>query len=245
MKICVVGVGDAFSAKHWGTNFLVQHQGATIAVDCPDSYFRALSESGFGVTVDDLDALVLTHLHGDHVNGLEMTLAWRKFVTKKRLPIYTTPEVAQVLWDGRLKASIGTMYDGHKHNTMNLQDYADVHVVEWGRPTQLPGGLTVETRRTVHHIPTAALRIASDEAVFAHSCDTAWDPALVEWLATADVFFHEANFGPAHTPMDKLAALEQSVRDKMHVVHYSDAVDLTDFPGLRFARQGQIIDLHL
>ncbi|MEZ4462604.1 MAG: MBL fold metallo-hydrolase [bacterium] len=243
MKICVVGVGDAFSVKHWGTSFLVQNEGATIAVDCPDSYFRALSESGFGVTADDLDALVLTHLHGDHVNGLEMTLAWRKFVTKKRLTIFTTPEVAQVLWDGRLKASIGTMYDGQDYNTMDLADYADVHVVDWGRPTGLPGGLTVETRRTIHHIPTAALRLTSDDAVFAHSCDTAWDPTLVEWLGTADTFFHEANFGPAHTPIETLAGLDRSLREKMHVVHYSDIIDPSDFPGLKFARQGQVIDV--
>ena len=35
----------------------------------------AFSESEAPLDVDDLDAVYLTHLHGDHVNGLEMTLA--------------------------------------------------------------------------------------------------------------------------------------------------------------------------
>jgi ribonuclease BN (tRNA processing enzyme) len=243
MEILVVGVGDAFSEKHWGTNFLVRTPETLLAVDCPDSYFKALKSSGFGVRVDDLDGLFLTHLHGDHVNGLEMTLAWRKFVTQKRLPLFTTPEVAEVLWEGRLKASLGTMYDGQNHVPMVLEDYAEVTVIPWGEPTVLLGGLTIETRPTVHHIPTAALRLTYQKHTFGHSCDTIYDPALIEWLSASELFFHEANFGPAHTPMARLEELPSLIREKMRIVHYSDHIEVKEHPSVKFATEGQHFDL--
>lgn len=243
MEILVVGVGDAFSEKYWGTSFLVRTPGSLLAVDCPDSYFKALKSSGFGLRVDDLDGLFLTHLHGDHVNGLEMTLAWRKFVTQKRLRIFTTPEVADVLWEARLKASLGTMYDGREFKPMILDDYAEVVVIPWGEPTELFDGLTIETRPTVHHIPTAALRLTHQNRIFAHSCDTAFDPALIQWLGESDLFFHEANLGPAHTPIARLEELEKIIRERMQIVHYSDHIDASDHPNLSFAREGQNFDL--
>lgn len=243
MEIMVVGVGDAFSEKYWGTSFLVRTPSCLLAVDCPDSYFKALKSSEFGLRVDDLDGLFLTHLHGDHVNGLEMTLAWRKFVTQKRLRIFTTPEVAEVLWEGRLKASLGTMYNGHEFMPMVLDDYAEVVVVPWGKPTELFDGLTIETRATVHHIPTAALRFTYQTQIFAHSCDTAFDPELIQWLSESDLFFHEANLGPAHTPIARLEELDQDIRERMRIVHYSDHIEANDHPRVIFAAEGQKFDL--
>lgn len=243
MEILVVGVGDAFSEKYWGTSFLVRTPDTVIAVDCPDSYFKALKSSGFGVRVDDLDGLFLTHLHGDHVNGLEMTLAWRKFVTQKRLPLFTTPEVAEVLWEGRLKASLGTMYNGQEFMPMVLEDYAEVTVVPWGQTTALPGGLTIETRQTLHHIPTAALLLTHQGHTFGHSCDTAFDSDLIGWLSDSDLFFHEANLGPAHTPIARLEELPESIRERMRIVHYSDHIEVLDHPGVKFAEEGQHFDL--
>lgn len=243
MEILVVGVGDAFSAQHWGTNFLVRAADKVLAVDCPDSYFKALKQADFGITVDDLDGLFLTHLHGDHVNGLEMTLAWRKFVTKKKLNLFTTPEVAATLWEGRLKASIGTMFNGTEYLNFSIEDYANVVVIPWETPTEIFPNLTVETRRTIHHIPTAALRLTTPNARFGHSCDTAFDPALIAWLDQCDLFFHEANFGPAHTPIERLAELPESVRQKMRVVHYADHVQPDDYPSVVFAKQGEKLTL--
>ena len=184
------GTGDAFSVAQFGTNFLCRCDDFILAVDCPDSYRRALSENAFeldgaALTVDDIDAMFITHLHGDHVNGLEMVLAYRKFVTKRPLPLYTTPEVAAVIWESRLRVSLGTLFDGESYHTMTLADFASLHSVAWQTETAI-GPITVETRRTIHHIPTSALRISYGGKTLGYSCDTAFDPSLVEWLETAD-----------------------------------------------------------
>ena len=100
-EVLMTGVGDAFSTQHWGTHFLLRKDDYVLAVDCPDSYRRALRSSGFehnGEPLDahHIDAMILTHLHGDHVNGLEMLACYLRFAHERKLPLYTTQETATV-----------------------------------------------------------------------------------------------------------------------------------------------------
>lgn len=240
-EVLMNGVGDAFSVKHWGTNFLCRSRdGFVLAIDCPDSYRRALKSNAFQhddglLDAHHIDGLFLTHLHGDHVNGLEMLLAYRTFVAGGVLPLWTTPEVADVLWERRLSVSLDTMYDGTLYNTMYLEDYVDLHVVPWGTPMSV-GPFELETRRTIHHIPTAGLRITEGDVTLGYSCDTAWDPDHLAWLEDADMILHETSLGAAHTPLFRLAELPGSLRRKLYVVHYPDIVSEPE--GLSFASQG-------
>src|SRR2546425_1166183 len=68
------------------------------------------------------------------------------------------------------------------------------------------GPFKIECRRTIHHIPTTALRVRAGGRALGVSADTAFDPGLIAWLAEADLVVHETNRG-VHTPYAKLAAL--------------------------------------
>ena len=54
--VLINGVGDAFSRRHWGTNFLCRSGDFVLAVDCPDSYRRALNTNKFAHAGQELDA---------------------------------------------------------------------------------------------------------------------------------------------------------------------------------------------
>src|SRR5439155_2780974 len=54
------------------------------------------------------------------------------------------------------------------------------------------------------------------------SADTAFDPTLVQWLQAADLVVHEASGGFMHTPYADLAALPETLRKKMRLIHYPD-----------------------
>ena len=81
-----------------------------------------------------------------------------------------------------------------------------------------------EARRTIHHIPTSALRIRAGGRTLGFSSDTAYDESLIAWLAEADLVVHETNLG-VHTPYEKLAALPADLRAKMRLIHYTDFFD--------------------
>lgn len=236
-EVLMNGTGDAFSVERYGTNFLCEHESFVLAVDCPDSYRRSLVENEWGFDVDGIDAFFITHLHGDHVNGLEMVLAFSAFALQRKLELWTTPDVAKDLWDRRLACSIGTMWDGTSHNKLELAAFANLHVVEWGVPTNI-GPFRITTRQTIHHIPTAGFRLECEGASLGYACDTAFDREYVDWLADgAQLILHETSFGPAHTPLEALADLPADIRERLRVVHYPDGLEAPE--SLEFARQGE------
>lgn len=239
-QILMNGIGNAFSREHYGTNFLLQKDDFLLAVDCPDSYRNALQDHAFGhageeVDVDAIDAMIITHLHGDHVNGLEMTLAYRRYVAGGKLDLYTSAPAAERLWEGRLEVALGRSYNGETYDTLTSEDYYDLSVIEWGEPIEI-GPFEITSRCTTHHLPTMALRITDGEHTLGYSCDTAFDPELIDWLADADLVMHETSFGPGHTPLNKLMELPAELRQKMLVVHLPEGFEPID--ELEFARQG-------
>lgn len=240
------GVGDAFSTIHWGTHFLLRKDDFVLAVDCPDSYRRALSESAFehrGDTLDahHIDAMILTHLHGDHVNGLEMLACYLRFAFQKKLVLYTNPDAYKDLW-ARLRPSLEVLWDGQTFHKQKLEDFLDVRVVDWGQPFQV-GPFEITSRATMHHLPAMAMRISDGDAALGYSCDTAWDPELIDWLTPTDFIIHESSMGPAHTPMEKLAGLPEEVRQKMIIAHYPDALVGSEPSGLELAEQGRVYEI--
>lgn len=106
----------------------------------------------------------------------------------------------------------------------HLEDDFDVRPLSEHAATEL-GPFRIECRKTVHHIPTTALRIDAEGRTLGLSADTAFDPSLIDWLSEAELFLHETNRG-VHTPYAKLAELPAAIRQKMRLIHYPDELDV-------------------
>lgn len=241
----VVGVGDAFTARYWNACLLLEHDGERLLIDAPPALARALRDlgprGGATVCLDDIDHVLITHLHGDHMGGLEQLLFWRRFVTGRPCALHACDEVLAGLWDTRLRGGMDTLMDpqGQRH-ALRLDDYALVRPLPPAGETAVIAGLEVQWRPTVHHIPTSALRISLGRSAFGYSADTAFDPALVAWLASCDGFLHETNLG-VHTPLDALVGLDPSTRARLRLIHYPDALDPDTAP-IACAREGDRYD---
>lgn len=246
LSVRVVGVGDAFTAKYFNACLCVESGATRVLIDAPPALARALRElgdrGGEVMGLDDVDHVIVTHLHGDHVGGLEQLLFWRRFVTQRKCAVYAIPEVLAGLWDHRLRGGMDVLMDrdGNRH-PLALEDYADVHPLAPAGTVNHVGGLAVEWRPTVHHIPTSALRIRVGETVFGYSADTAFDPGLIAWLAESELFLHETNYG-VHTPLDALMTVAPETRARMRLIHYSDLHDVETSP-IPCAREGDRYEL--
>jgi ribonuclease BN (tRNA processing enzyme) len=246
LSVRVVGVGDAFTARYYNACLLFEAGGTRVLVDAPPALARALRDLSItrasepAVGLDDIDHVLITHLHGDHVGGLEQLLFWRRFVTGRKATLHAVPEVLAGLWDTRLRGGMDTLLDAPEGpaRTLSLEDYADVRPL--GPGENRVGGLVIEHRKTIHHIPTSALRVRSGARVIGYSADTAFDPGLVAWLEASDLFFHETNLG-VHTPLASLAALPAETRARMRLIHYPDFFDVDDVDGspIACAREGE------
>lgn len=244
LSIRVVGVGDAFTSRYYNACFLVESGATRLLVDAPPALARALADlgarGGEPLGLGDVDGVLITHLHGDHVGGLEQLLFYRRFVTGRRVRLHAAPEVLAGLWETRLKGGMDTlMHPDGSRAALALSDYADV--VPLGPGENAIGELSVTWRPTIHHIPTSALRFAAGGKSFGYSADTAFDPSLVAWLGQSDLFFHETNLG-VHTPLASLVGLPAEVRGRMRLIHYPDFHDPDGSP-IACAREGERYDL--
>ncbi|MBX3354934.1 MAG: MBL fold metallo-hydrolase [Phycisphaeraceae bacterium] len=240
MRVLIIGIGDAFSVRHFGTSCVVEGPEGLILVDCPDSIFRALSEasaaSGWEFDPLSIQDIVVTHLHGDHCNGLE-ALGFKQWLARRQRPappprLHMGPGAAARIWERLAPA----MDQGGR---ASLADYFTLHVVEPGRPVRV-AGLELETHPTRHPVPTTALRFSNGLRSFGWSADTPWDPDLVKWLSESDLFVHETSSPPAHTELEKLEALPDAVRSRMRLSHIADDFDQRK-ASIQALRQGEVL----
>ena len=251
MKITALGTGDAFSADRYSSCLLVEDGTTRVLIDCPHPIRKILKESTKArVDVGDIDALILTHLHADHASGVEGYAWFCRFVLQKRARVYAHRAVLDALW-GQLQASMSELLhvdeDNHPHHRsrLDVDDVFERLPLATSQTTTI-GTLQIESRLTIHHIPTTALRFSSNVGAgsFGYSADTAYDDDLIAWLAAADLVVHETNWG-AHTPYAKLAALPAATRNKMRLIHWPDEFDGVFGGGDAIARvvDGDVIDV--
>ena len=242
IRLVITGSGDAFSARHYGSSAVALAPGGRILIDCPDPIHRALREASetSGIRLDAASILdvIITHLHGDHVNGLEAFgfshwLLRRKDPSRPRPRVHAAAPVMDRLWP-RLAPSMD------QGGTASLEEYFEPRVLVPGTAASI-AGLHVDCRVTTHMIPTFGLRLRDGSVSVGWSSDTGFEQAHVDWLAESGVVVHETSPPPFHTPVADLLALPEPVRRKIRLIHAPDDFDAASCP-LPLLREGDVID---
>lgn len=242
MDFVVLGTGDAFSSAHFGSSAVILAPEGHVMIDAPDAVMRALAlasaRSGLRLGPGTIDDILVTHIHGDHVNGLEAFgfwrwLEWRR--TGRQLPrLHTTNQVADRLWQ-RLAPAMD------QGGTATLSDYFELRVLPKSSSARI-AGLEVRHRMGRHTVPSCGFLLSDGRRTLGWSGDTTWDPGHVEWLSEADFVVHETSPAPAHTPVEYLNALPPDLRAKMALIHMPDDFD-TSSTSIRLLTDGELIHI--
>jgi ribonuclease BN (tRNA processing enzyme) len=247
MKVLVLGVGDFFSRLYYSTSFLLLYDdNKTLLVDCPDPLRRmiydAATRSNIPIDLPDIQDVVVTHVHGDHSNGLEGLGYFMHFVEKRSPTVYTIPEVADVIWEHKLWASMQSQIDleTQKPDFFKMDDYFKMKLLNPGVVNEV-NGLGLRIRYTKHYVPCFGLKISYNGRCLGYSSDTMFDPEHISFLSDCDLILHETNSG-GHTPYEKLLDLPEEIRNKMLLIHIPDDFDPAESQ-IRCAEEGGVYEV--
>ena len=244
VRVTFLGSGDAFgSGGRTNACILVEADEARFLLDFGASSLIAMRRHG--VDPNDIDAILISHLHGDHFGGIPFLVLDSQFVTKRTDPLTIAgpPGTRE-----RIERAMEVMYPGSSYGDHGFE--LDTIEMEPGEPRRL-GGIAVMPYLVSHPsgAPPLALRIEVDGRVIAYTGDTEWTASLVEAGRGADLLIAEAYFYDRevahHLDYRTLAAhLDEIAPKRLVITHMSDEMlARADSLECDFADDGKSIEL--
>lgn len=247
MNVTIVGSGDAFGTGGRAHTCIHVKSGDTTAV-VDFGAGSITSWKKLGLSFEDVDFIVISHLHGDHFGGLPFFLLECQFVSGRTKPLQM---IGPPGFKSKLETLLEVFFPGALKFKWNFEWTAEELLA---RRIARVAGFSIETFEVLH--PSGGLatgvRLSDDAHVFAFSGDTGWTETLFDLSAVADLFLVECYSGDAPVPnhMD-WPTLKQHAGDftsKQTVLTHLSETALAKVPdmeaaGLSIAYDGRTFDL--
>jgi len=242
-----VGSGDAFgSGGRLQTCILVDDGGWRGLIDCGASSLIGLKHEG--IAPASIDAVVVSHLHGDHFGGLPFLLLDAQFNSRRSSPLLIAGHADL---EARLRATMDLLFPGSERALEVVETEFVTLDAAASAPTAL-GPASVEVFDVDHFCgsPPFAVRVTTPSgAVVAYSGDTAWTDTLIEAADGADLFVAEAYFYDKsvkwHLDYATLAAQLPRITARQVIATHmnADILDRDEPLAITAAYDGLVVDL--
>lgn len=229
MKLIFIGSGSAFTVggNNYQSNMLfVNETGQRLLIDCGSDARWALNEQH--LTSKDIDSLYISHLHADHVGGLEWYAFTRRLDRTCQKPqLFISENLVHELWNNVLSGGLKTI----KGEEAVLESYFDVKpVLDYG--SFLWSGIEFKLFQTIHAysgfmlIPCYGLFFTLAGKNILITTDTQFTaPQILSFYEMADLIFHDCETTPfksnVHAHYDDLRTLDPAIKKKIWLYHYN------------------------
>lgn len=231
MKITVIGCWGGYPAKNEASSgYLLEYENYRILLDCGSGVLSQLQNH---MKPEELDAVVLTHYHPDHVADigvLQHAVLIQNILngSKKNIPIY------------------GHTLDADEFEKLTYKDITHGIAYSEDEPLQI-GPLTFTFLRTKHPVPCFAMRIEAEGQVIVYTGDSAYLEELADFAKGANVLLCESNFygdmdgsGAGHMTGREAGKIAEKADVQLllltHLPHYGDHDQLKREAGESFKR---------
>ncbi|MBM7604175.1 ribonuclease BN (tRNA processing enzyme) [Metabacillus crassostreae] len=221
MKLKVIGYWGGYPEANEATSgYLIESNGFNLLIDCGSAVLSKLQES---ISIDQLDAVVLSHYHHDHIADIG-PLQYACYVTSlihnkdKTLPIY-----AHALDQEAYKKLT------YKQATKGIEyDHTQQIVV---------GPFTISFLPTIHPAPCFAMKISDGNSSLVYTADSSYQDEFISFSSSADLLIAECSLygnqdGTAaghmnSTEVGRIAHLANVKKLLLtHLPHFGDHQDL-------------------
>jgi len=248
MEIVPLGVGEAFAKTLFQTNFLVKPaEGEPFLIDFGHTAPRALLAAGLKLKC--ANRVLLSHLHADHIGGLEELGFTSYFVWKKKPELYMPEDLRPLLWNHALMAGMGQQLQDKNMVEAGLETYFKVSTFSGANSFSIDS-VEIIPFRTPHAPgrPSWGFKlhdIATGKKVFL-SCDSKFHLENIKtYAADSEAIFHDCQFTGngfrIHASLAELLALPNFFQEKTFLIHYGE--DWKKYQGktgaMRLACQGR------
>jgi ribonuclease BN (tRNA processing enzyme) len=232
MKINFLGTGSAHCLKNFQTNILIEKNDKRLLFDAGSDAKWSLNEVGLSYL--DIDAIYITHLHADHVGGIE-DIAFCSYFDKRcqeKISLIGNNELIRDLWNNVLRGGLKSIQG--KNTT--LHDFFDVEMIKKNHHFFWED---IEFRivQSIHIIDEYAIVPSygvmacdpEDKQKVYFTGDTQHCPnQILDFYKQADLIIQDCETSPfasgVHAHYRELSTLPAEVKRKMLLVHYQDNV---------------------
>jgi len=235
MKATLIGTGTAFSRRYGNTNTLVEKGDVALMIDLGFTTPGRLEN--LDRNLREITHIAISHIHADHVGGLEELAFLSRFVFGIR-PILLLPrDLTPDLWEHALKGGMELVStDEGEPLYCTLETYFDVVILD--NDWQEVGDLKIKAFDN-DHVPDKASHgfivrdsESGDQMIFGGDVrrrikELETEPIDADF-ARGPIFhdcqLYDDGASGVHIPFPKLLEYPKSVRDRMILVHYNDSI---------------------
>ena len=226
MKLIFIGAGSAFTVgtDNYHSNMLLEsedHQ--RLLIDCGSDARSALFE--LGLTYKDINHVYISHLHADHVGGLEW-LGYSTYVDPScdKPSLHISEKLVKDLWQHVLAGGLGST--GNSLATyFKVNSIKDNEIFYWKN-------LEFHLIQTVHVVkkftlfPSYGLMFTTDDLKVFITTDSQLNPKqILDYYKMSDIIFQDCETAnqksSVHAHFEELNELDVKFKEKMWLYHYN------------------------